>query len=269
MDEFDQVKLLRIILYIVLIVILVRVPIQRLIQRNRAKEGDPQERTTGSVNVSDDPGAFEKEKSKAEECLLKAGKRFCHDWEKKRVDPRLLTQFFDILTDKGITKSMLSDAMLLHAQCLDDPRDFFVIYHLYNYIFMTWSGFPFVQDNDAIENSASVCQMAEIKTIELVAPYMQHEHPGTGQDQSLSQAIRPGEDSGSEEPRIIREVEALVDSTSKKLAESDRLRGVLQESGEISLDVFDELVKLDELRKRGILTEEEFEAQKTKVLASS
>lgn len=36
-----------------------------------------------------------------------------------------------------------------------------------------------------------------------------------------------------------------------------------------SLDVYTELLKLDDLRKRGILTEEEFEAQKKKLLSGA
>ena len=68
-------------------------------------------------------------------------------------------------------------------------------------------------------------------------------------------------DPAAQRVTLTRQPDVLVESTSRSTADVN-----VRTSNSPSSDLYAELIKLDDLRKRGILTEAEFEAQKKKLL---
>ena len=68
-------------------------------------------------------------------------------------------------------------------------------------------------------------------------------------------------DPAAQRVTLTRQPDILVESTNRSTADVN-----VRTQSSPSSDLYAELIKLDDLRKRGILTEAEFEAQKKKLL---
>lgn len=271
MDQFDQIRLLRMLLYTVVIVIMAWGTIQRFTQRRHAKKAELTHPATANDGADNASGSFAKDIAAAETLLVSAGKRFFKHWERKGVEPDLLNKFIDELSQKGIVDASLHDAINIRFRGYDQSRVLYVLFHLYNYLFMTWKDFPYERNKDSIEISAKACESAYVKTLDFLAPRTQGglSTPEPGSADAFTEKLLTSKGTGSEGVNGLRKNDEVVQGAARELAESSGLKDKPQESKESARDLFGELVKLDELRKRGILTEDEFDLQKAKLLSQT
>ena len=236
MNEFEQVKLVRIILYLVVIWFLVGAPIWRYFSRKR---------TPGTAADSRPDDVVQDINQQAQQDNLAAGKQFVRNWESRGVDPSLLMQFANLLTERGFLKLLQLDACRLRVKGLDDRKVSEALIAAYDYTFMTWPKFPYASDRSEMAIAKELCARSGISAIKQA---VQHVGQSAGQAKHSSP--------------VIGQLDRLADDVNELVQSSDVVRGILRDEGKLTLDQVLRLGQLQDALEKGVLSEEEFEAKK-------
>jgi len=256
MTDIEQVKAIKLILMSGLVLWMFGAPLVRAFTSKA-------EQVEGSTPSESDDDISESDRQAARPVVREAAFSFAVHWrEQHGVQPDLLNEFADLMNNIGLVETLTLDASLLNAKGCGRMEMHQILLKANHYLFMTWRKYPFEQDINLVKELEKECLDAGLSTIKKMAPVVRqklHKVPSTPPEDVFT----------NRSPNSLKQLDNIADYFGKQIEGNPALRQVLADEQEISFDHMEKLIKLDEFRKQGVLTDDEFDAKKKLILQTN